>query len=86
MRPIAEYDIAEGRTVHELREAVRAMIGKGWQPIGGPSAVYADSWTFPVYMQAVVKPRECEWCYGVGGDGEPCQGCGVQCQEEEPRA
>jgi hypothetical protein len=37
-----EYDIISADTIADLIRAVRAKIGAGWEPLGGPRAVLTE--------------------------------------------
>lgn len=53
-----EYGILKEDTATGLVEAVRAFIGRGWTPLGGPFAVLESGHDAarPYFYQAITKP------------------------------
>ena len=52
-----EYEIAESNNLIEMVEDVNNMINEGWEPLGGITVNYCESWQFKekLYIQAMIR-------------------------------
>lgn len=58
MRKIVEYKVASKYLITNLVKEVNAMIGEGWQPIGGYFKPYRGAGDSGDSCQAMVKYEE----------------------------